>query len=168
MAFSVLFSVDECLHTLFACVQQFPPLSVGKIHADYLQPPHGLSVVAAQIICVGPCNYPRLSTWNNHRILWEKLTLPCHIPYICLHLRVCVGKGEYLNTPLLDWVEPLLGKLQEEAKLHPLNLFSQLCKVDKAAEKDTKHRRQLYNRSSNSKLGHIKSVDLHQLHTKHR
>ena len=62
MPFSLLFSIDSRLHTLFACSST---VSTRIVHMDYARPLHRLSEVATQIICVGPRDYPQLSAQNH-------------------------------------------------------------------------------------------------------
>ena len=84
MPYSLLFSVDLRLHTLFTCCST---ISARIVRADYPRPLRRFSVVSARIICVGPRGYLQLSARNNHGNLRKKLSFPCHVPYMHRNIR---------------------------------------------------------------------------------
>ena len=86
MPFSLLFSVESRLHTLFARCSTF---SARIVHADYLRPLRGLLAAITRILRGRYADHLRLSVrlfaavrveqpWNSA----EKLSFRCHVPYL--------------------------------------------------------------------------------------
>ena len=88
MPFSLLFSVDSRLHTLFA---RCSTISAQIVRADYPRPLRGLSAAITRILRGRYADYlrrsARLSARNNHGILQKKLSFPCHVPYMHRNIR---------------------------------------------------------------------------------
>ena len=75
MPISLLFSVDSCLHTLFAHCSTISTRIIRGHYVDYPRPLRGFSAVDTRIIWVGPRSYLGLSARNNHGILRKKFVV---------------------------------------------------------------------------------------------
>ena len=98
MPFSLLFSVDSRLHTLFA---HCSTVSARIIRADYPRPLRGLPAAIMRILRSRYADYLCRSARNNHGSLWKKLSFPCHVPYLSLLVvhpflfLFCIHCGDY-------------------------------------------------------------------------
>ena len=83
-----------CFSILQRCCAQSLPSGFRHLQTEFAWKicihPRGRSAAPVRKIRVVPHNYPWVPAWNNHRLPWKRLSLPCHVPYINSN---CDSKG---------------------------------------------------------------------------
>ena len=106
MPFSLLFSVDSRLHTLFA---RCSTISARIIRVDYPRPLRGLPAAITWILRGRYVDYLRRSAWNNHGILRKNLSFTCHLLLVTSRATVTGQKSKYKLTVCDEQPDPSVG-----------------------------------------------------------